>query len=47
MAFASLLIGFARAILVVLEDGQVIDTLVAGMFAPLGICPWGYRRRRW
>ena len=41
MAFASLLIGFARAILVVLEDGQVIDTLVAGLFAPLGHLPVG------
>ena len=39
MAFASLLIGFARAILVVLEDGQIIDTLVSGLFAPLAHLP--------
>ncbi len=39
MAFASLLIGFARAILVVLEDGKVIDTVVSGMFGPLGHLP--------
>ena len=41
MAFASLLIGFARAILVVLEDGQVVDTLVSGLFAPLAHLPVG------
>ena len=35
MAFAALLIGFARSIFVVLEDGQVVDTLVSGLFAPL------------
>ena len=39
MAFASLLIGFARAILVVLEDGQTIDTIVSGLFAPLTHLP--------
>lgn len=39
MAFAALLIGFARAIFVVLEQGQVIDTIVAGLFAPLGHLP--------
>ena len=39
MAFAALLIGFARAILVVLEDGQVIDTLVSALFAPLAHFP--------
>jgi len=35
MAYAALLIGFARAISVVLEDGLVIDTIVNAMFAPL------------
>ena len=35
MAFSALLIGFARAIFVVLDDGQVIDTIVHGMFQPL------------
>jgi uncharacterized ion transporter superfamily protein YfcC len=35
MAYAALLIGFARAISTVLEQGLVIDTIVNGMFAPL------------
>ncbi len=35
MAYAALLIGFARAIFVVLQDGHIIDTIVTGMFAPL------------
>jgi len=35
MASAAVLIGFARAIFVVLEDGRIIDTLVNGLFAPL------------
>ncbi len=39
MTFAALLIGFARAIYVVLDDGRVVDTLVAGLFAPLGHLP--------
>jgi uncharacterized ion transporter superfamily protein YfcC len=39
MAFAALLIGFARAILVVLEQGQIIDTIVAGLFTPLAKFP--------
>lgn len=34
MAYAALLIGFARAIFVVLEDGRIVDTLVNAMFAP-------------
>jgi len=38
-ASAALLIGFARAILVVLEQGQVIDTIVAALFAPLANLP--------
>ena len=39
MAYAALLIGFARAIFVVLEDGQIVDTLVNGMFTPLASLP--------
>ena len=30
MAYAGLLIGFARAIFIVLDQGQVIDTIVSG-----------------
>ena len=39
MAFAGLLIGFARAIYVVAEQGQIIDTIVNGLFAPLSHFP--------
>ena len=39
MAFAALLIGFARAIFVVLEDGHIIDTIVHGLFQPLAGLP--------
>lgn len=35
MAYAGLLIGFARAIYVVLQDGRIVDTIVHGMFTPL------------
>jgi uncharacterized ion transporter superfamily protein YfcC len=35
MAFAGLLIGFARAIFVVLDDGRVIDTIVFALVTPL------------
>ena len=35
MAFAALLIGFARGIYVVLDEGRVVDTIVQGMFAPV------------
>ncbi len=35
MTFAALLIGFARAIYVVLQDGRVVDTIVHGLFTPL------------
>jgi uncharacterized ion transporter superfamily protein YfcC len=35
MAFAGLLIGFARAIYVVMDEGQIVDTVVHGMFAPI------------
>ncbi len=35
MAYAGLLIGFARAIYVVLQDGRIVDTIVHAMFTPL------------
>jgi uncharacterized ion transporter superfamily protein YfcC len=35
MAYAGLLIGFARAIYVVLDQGRVIDTIVHGIFLPI------------
>jgi uncharacterized ion transporter superfamily protein YfcC len=35
MAAAAVMVGFARAIFVVLEDGHIIDTIVNGLFAPL------------
>jgi uncharacterized ion transporter superfamily protein YfcC len=35
MAFAGILIGFARAVYVVLAQGQVIDSIVYGLFQPL------------
>jgi uncharacterized ion transporter superfamily protein YfcC len=39
MAFAGMLIGFARAIYVVADEGQVIDTIVNGLFTPLSHLP--------
>ncbi len=39
MAFAALLIGFARAIYVVLNDGLIVDTIVERMFAPIAQLP--------
>jgi uncharacterized ion transporter superfamily protein YfcC len=39
MAFAGLLIGFARAIFVVMNDGHIIDTIVNGAFQPLAHLP--------
>ncbi|MGD8361069.1 MAG: Na+/H+ antiporter NhaC family protein [Gemmatimonadota bacterium] len=39
MALAALLIGFARAIFVVLEDGRIVDTIVHAMVTPLGGLP--------
>ncbi|HET7584099.1 MAG TPA: Na+/H+ antiporter NhaC family protein [Gemmatimonadaceae bacterium] len=39
MAYAGLLIGFARAIFVVLQEGHIIDTIVHGLFAPLAGLP--------
>jgi uncharacterized ion transporter superfamily protein YfcC len=46
MAFAGLLIGFARAIYVVLNEGGIVDTVVNGMFTPIAGLPaifsaWG------
>ncbi len=35
MAYAGLLVGFARAIYVVLNEGRIVDTLVYGLFAPI------------
>lgn len=39
MAFSAILIGFARAIFVVLEQGQIVDTIVNGLSAPLAGLP--------
>ncbi|MGE5093374.1 MAG: YfcC family protein [Bacillota bacterium] len=39
MAGAAMLIGFARAISVVLEQGQVLDTIVHGLFTPIAGLP--------
>jgi uncharacterized ion transporter superfamily protein YfcC len=39
MSLAALLIGFARAIYVVLEDGRIVDTMVHAMVTPLESLP--------
>ncbi len=39
MAYAALLIGFARGIYVVLEEGRVVDTIVHGLFTPIADLP--------
>jgi uncharacterized ion transporter superfamily protein YfcC len=39
MAFAALLIGFARGIYIVLDQGHVVDTIVHGLFAPVAALP--------
>ncbi|MBI1722666.1 MAG: YfcC family protein, partial [Gemmatimonadetes bacterium] len=39
MAYAAMLIGFARAIYVVLDDGQIVDTVVYGLVTPLAGLP--------
>ena len=39
MAYAAMLIGFARAIFVVLDQGRVIDTIVYALVAPLQNLP--------
>lgn len=35
MAYAALLIGFARAIFIALDEGRIVDTIVHGLFTPL------------
>ncbi|HEY7460258.1 MAG TPA: YfcC family protein [Gemmatimonadota bacterium] len=39
MAFAAMLVGFARVIFVVLNEGHVIDTIVNGLFRPIAGLP--------
>lgn len=39
MAFAAMLIGFARAVFVVLDQGMIIDTIVHGCVTPLSSMP--------
>lgn len=39
MAYAAILIGFARAIFVVLRDGHIVDTIVHALFTPLEDLP--------
>lgn len=39
MAFAAMLIGFARAIYVVLDQGLIVDTIVHGLFSPIADLP--------
>ncbi len=39
MAYAALLIGFARAIFIVLDQGRIVDTIVYGMFTPIADLP--------
>jgi uncharacterized ion transporter superfamily protein YfcC len=39
IAYASLLIGFARAIYVVMEEGSIVDTIVHGLFTPVANLP--------
>jgi len=41
MAFAALLIGFARGIYVVLDQGRVVDTIVNDLFIPIAHLPAG------
>ena len=39
MALAALLIGFARGIFVVMDQGNIIDTVVHALFTPLATLP--------
>jgi uncharacterized ion transporter superfamily protein YfcC len=39
MALAGILIGVARAIYIVLDQGQIVDTIVHGAFAPISTLP--------
>ena len=41
MTYAALLIGFARAIYVVMDEGHIIDTVVRGLSLPLAALPVG------
>ncbi|MEJ7664401.1 MAG: hypothetical protein WKG07_35220 [Hymenobacter sp.] len=41
MAFSAMLVGFARAIFVVLEQGHIVDTIVQGLATPLAHLPVG------
>ena len=42
MAYAALLIGFARAIYVTLEQGRIVDTIVHDLFPPLANLPLAF-----
>ncbi len=42
MAYAALLIGFARAIFVTLDEGRIVDTIVHGLFTPLAHVPLAF-----
>ena len=39
IAFSAMLVGFARAIFVVLEQGRIVDTIVQGLATPLAHLP--------
>jgi uncharacterized ion transporter superfamily protein YfcC len=39
MALAAVIVGVARAIFVVLEDGRIVDTIVHGLFTPIADLP--------
>jgi uncharacterized ion transporter superfamily protein YfcC len=39
IAFAALLIGFARGIYIVLDEGRIVDTIVQGLFSPIAGLP--------
>jgi uncharacterized ion transporter superfamily protein YfcC len=39
MIFAAVIVGFARAIFVVLGDGRIVDSVVQGLFTPLAHVP--------
>ena len=39
MAFSAMLIGFARTIFVVLDQGNIVDTIVNGLATPLAHLP--------
>ena len=42
MSLAAVLVGVARAIFVVLEDGRVVDTIVHALFTPIADLPRGF-----